>query len=58
VPKTDNGQSASTWRRKDKAYRERERQRRRVNAVRRSEVAEAAARGVTIEQVREEKKED
>ncbi len=48
-------QSATTWRGRDKRYRAQERARRKANAVRRAEVAEAAARGVPVEQVRAEK---
>lgn len=53
MPKTDNGGQA-TWRKKDAAYRKQEKARRQVNAKRREEVAEAAARGVPVEQVRRE----
>lgn len=49
--------SASTWRRRDRAYREREAERRRVNAARRADVAEAEARGITVEQLRGERAE-
>ncbi|MFZ4431648.1 MAG: hypothetical protein ACOYOQ_00475 [Microthrixaceae bacterium] len=47
--------SASTWRKRDRAYREQERARRAANRQRREVVAEAAARGVTPEQVRAER---
>lgn len=56
MPKTDNG-GASSWRKQDAAYREQERKRRRVNAQRRSEVNEAAARGIPVEKVRAERAE-
>lgn len=44
--------SASTWRKRDQKHREAERERRRANAKRRQEVAEAAAQGITVEQLR------
>lgn len=56
VPKTDNG-GQSTWRKADTAYRAQERKRRKANAQRREEVAEAAARGIPVEQVRAERAE-
>ena len=46
--------SASTWRRRDRAYRALERARRQANAARRAQAAEAAARGITVEQLRAE----
>lgn len=53
MPKTDNGGAAS-WRTADNKYREQERKRRKANAQRREEVATAAARGITVEQLRKE----
>ena len=53
MPKTDNGGQA-TWRAADRKYREAERARRQANARRRAISAEAAARGVPHEVVREE----
>lgn len=49
--------SASTWRKKDREYRERERARRQANALRRQEFNEATARGISVEAWRKEKAE-
>lgn len=54
MPKTDNG-GQSSWRSRDKKYRDQEKARRQANAKRREEVAEAAARGIPVEQVRAER---
>lgn len=55
MPKTENGQSASTWRKRDKKYREQEKMRRKKNAVAKADRLEASARGITIEQLRSER---
>lgn len=44
MPKTENGQSAATWRKRDKSYRDQEKKRRAANARKR----EAAAQGMTL----------
>lgn len=53
MPKTSNGTSASTWRTTDKKYREQQKARRKANTERR----EAKERGITVEELREQKAE-
>lgn len=50
--------SASTWRKRDRHYREAEAARRRANAARRAEVAEAERLGLTIDAYRRQLADD
>ena len=47
--------NTKNWRRNDRLYREQERARRKANAQRRAEVAEAQARGIPLERLRAER---
>jgi hypothetical protein len=47
--------NTKNWKKNDRAYREQQAARARANRIRRAEVAEAAARGIPVDQYRVEK---
>ena len=49
IVRIENGQSAATWRKRDKSYRDQEKKRRAANARKR----EAAAQGMTVAELEE-----